>query len=185
MNHPLLNSSQSVLNKWILLLFVALLLNNIISAQSKKYSWQFFFGTNAVDTYPTGAIGSGAIFEDYLDTNNWNIAPYPSFIGVKKYVDAGFSFGTRFSLNKINQYGDLPASDNYYNVDGIVSYNLGDVFKTQQRLKPFLEIGGGYAFFDETGAGYFNLGAGLEYWMGKKKKTGIILETIYKNTGET
>jgi outer membrane protein OmpA-like peptidoglycan-associated protein len=160
------------------------LFSTVTSAQSKKYSWQFFSGINAVDTYPTGAAGSGAIFEEYLNVYNWNMAIYPSFIGVKKYVDAGFSFGTRFSLNKINQYGDLPASDNYYNVDGIVSYNIGDVLKSQ-RLKPFLELGGGYAFFDKIGAGYFNLGAGLEYWMGQKKKTGIVLETVYKNTGET
>ena len=31
----------------------------------------------------------------------------------KKYIDAGFSFGTRFSLNKITSYGEKITSDNY------------------------------------------------------------------------
>lgn len=50
---------------------------------------------------------------------------------------------------------------------------------------PFLKIGGGYVIFNEQGAGYFNLGVGIEYWLGEKKKTGIIPESLYKNTGET
>ena len=96
----------------------------------------------------------------------------------------GFSFGTRFSLNTINQYGDTWASDNYYNVDGIVSYNLNTLFKGE-RLMPFLELGGGYSIIYEQGAGYFNLGAGLELWMGENKKTALTVESLYKNTGET
>lgn len=99
-------------------------------------------------------------------------------------MGAGFSFGTRFSLDTINQYGDTSASDNYYNVDGIVSYNLNTLFKGE-RLMPFLELGGGYSIFDEQGAGYFNLGAGLELWMGENKKTALTVESLYKNTGET
>ena len=38
--------------------------------------------------------------------------------------------------------------------------------------------------FDEQDAGYFNLGIGIEYWLGEKKKTEIVLESLYKNTGE-
>lgn len=124
------------------------------------------------------------MFEEFSNLDHWNIAPYPSTIGVKKYIDAGFSFGTRFSLNKITSYGEKIASDNYYNVDGVITYNLGKVFNSMSFM-PFLEIGGGYVIFDEQGAGYFNLGAGIEYWFGEKKKTAIILESLYKNTGET
>ncbi|MDC3368702.1 OmpA family protein [Flavobacteriaceae bacterium] len=116
--------------------------------------------------------------------DHWNIAVYPSVIGVKKYMGSGFSFGTRFSLNKITSYGNQIAPDNYYNIDGVISYNLRSIFKSD-RLMPFLEIGGGYVIFNEQGAGYFNLGVGIEYWLGEKKKTGIILESLYKNTGET
>jgi len=134
--------------------------------------------------FQQGGVGSGDLFEEFLTINHWNIAPYPSYIGVKNYIGAGFSFRTRFSFNSIKQYGDTPASDNYYNVDGIVSYNLNTLFKGKT-LMPFLEVGGGYSIFDEQGAGYFNLGAGVEIWLGPKKKTALTLETIYKNTGET
>lgn len=134
--------------------------------------------------FQQGGVGSGDLFEEFLTIDHWNIAPYPSYIGVKNYIGAGFSFGTRFSFNSIKQYGDTPASDNYYNVDGIVSYNLNTLFKGKT-LMPFLEVGGGYSIFDEQGAGYFNLGAGIEIWLGPKKKTALTLETIYKNTGET
>ncbi|MDG1191452.1 MAG: OmpA family protein [Flavobacteriaceae bacterium] len=137
-----------------------------------------------MDTFPTGAVGFGDLFEEFLTIDHWNIAPYPTYIGVKNYIGAGFSFGARFSFNSIKQYGDTPASDNYYNVDGIVSYNLNTLFKGKT-LMPFLEVGGGYSIFDEQGAGYFNLGAGIEIWLGPKKKTALTLETIYKNTGET
>ena len=137
-----------------------------------------------MDTFPTGAVGFGDLFEEFLTIDHWNIAPYPTYIGVKNYIGAGFSFGARFSFNSIKQYGDTPASDNYYNVDGIVSYNLNTLFKGKT-LMPFLEVGGGYSIFDEQGAGYFNLWAGIEIWLGPKKKTALTLETIYKNTGET
>ena len=157
---------------------------NTLQAQTEEIPWQFFVGINAVDTYPTGASGSGAFLEEYANLNHWNITPYPSVIEVKKYMGAGFSFGTRFSFNSIKKYGALSASDNYYNIDGIVSYNLNSLFGGQT-LKPFLELGGGYALFDEQGAGYFNLGAGLEFWLGENIKTALILETIYKNAGET
>jgi len=154
-----------------------------LQAQSEENPWQFYFGINSVDTFPTGASGSGALFEEFLNIDHWNITPFPSFVGIKNYIGAGFSLGTRFSFNKIKHYGTLTGDDNYYNADATVTYYLGQVMGFQ-RLLPILEIGGGYAIFGETGAGYFNLGAGLEYWFGEKKKTGIVLESIYKNTGE-
>ena len=46
-------------------------------------------------------------------------------------------------------------------------------------------MGGGYAIFDAVGAGYFNLGVGIEYWFGEEKRTGIVLGSLYRNTGET
>ena len=168
----------------VVLTTIFILLLTSVKAQNEVEPWKFFFGINAVDTFPTGAVGSGDLFEEFLTIDHWNIAPYPSYIGVKNYIGAGFSFGTRFSFNSIKQYGDTPASDNYYNVDGIVSYNLNTLFKGKT-LMPFLEVGGGYSIFDEQGAGYFNLGAGIKIWLGPKKKTALTLETIYKNTGET
>ena len=133
--------------------------------------WQFFVGVNAVDTFPTGAAGSGELFEEFINIDHWNVTPFPSYLGVKKFIGAGFSFGTRFSFNTIQRYGDntLSEPDNYYNVDGIISYNLNALFGGKS-LMPFVELGGGYAIFGEQGTGYFNLGAGLELWLGEKRK---------------
>ncbi|MDA8877636.1 OmpA family protein [Flavobacteriaceae bacterium] len=61
---------------------------------------------------------------------------------------------------------------------------MNTLFKGET-LMPFLELGGGYSIFDSQGAGYFNLGAGIELWLGKNKKTALTFETLYKNTGET
>ena len=182
MKHAIFSNSFCEKKNYFLAITFTLLFNFIINAQNKTNPWQFFIGINAVDTFPTGVAGD--LFEEFLNFDHWNATPYPSVIGVKKYIDAGFSFGTRFSVNKITAYGDQIASDNYYNVDGVISYGLNSIFKSKSFI-PFLEIGGGYAIFNKQGAGYFNLGAGIEYWLGENKKTGIILETLYKNTGET
>lgn len=91
--------------------------------------------------FQQGQLVPEIFFEEFLTIDHWNIAPYPSYIGVKDYIGAGFSFGTRLSFNSIKQYGDTPASDNYYNVDGIVSYNLSTLFKGKT-LMPFLEVVG-------------------------------------------
>lgn len=163
---------------------VVILLLTSVKAQNKAEPWQLFFGINAVDTFPTAAVGSGALFEDFLNIDHWNITPYSPYIGVKNYVGAGFSLGTRFSYNFIQQYGPIPASDNYYNVDGIISYNLNTLLKGET-LMPFLEVGGGYSIFDTQVGGYFNVGFGIEVWLGRNRKTALTLETLYKNSGET
>lgn len=169
-----------------ILTILFLLISFSSKAQTEEVPWQFFVGVNAVDTFPTGAAGSGELFEEFINIDHWNVTPFPSYLGVKKFIGAGFSFGTRFSFNTIQRYGDntLSEPDNYYNVDGIISYNLNALFGGKS-LMPFVELGGGYAIFGEQGTGYFNLGAGIELWLGEKKKTALTLETLYKNTGET
>ena len=52
-------------------------------------------------------------------------------------------------------------------------------------MSPYFEIGGGYAIFNKVGAGYFNLGAGIEYWLGEKRQWGITVGSLFRNTGET
>ena len=78
----------------VVLTTIFILLLTSVKAQNEVEPWKFFFGINAVDTFPTGAVGSGDLFEEFLTIDHWNIAPYPSYIGVKNYIGAGFSFGT-------------------------------------------------------------------------------------------
>lgn len=146
MKHAIFSNSFCEKKNYFLAITFTLLFNFIINAQNKTNPWQFFIGINAVDTFLTNRVGAGDLFEEFLNFDHWNATPYPSVIGVKKYIDAGFSFGTRFSVNKITAYGDQIASDNYYNVDGVISYGLNSIFKSKSFI-PFLEIGGGYAIF--------------------------------------
>ena len=39
-------------------------------------------------------------------------------------------------------------------------------------------------FFDDVSAGYFNLGLGVEYVLGEKKKTVLFAKSLFRNTGE-
>lgn len=145
-----------------------LLVSVFVFSQSEKYSWQFSIGFNAIDTYPTAAVGQGALFEEFVNYDHWNIAPYPSQIAFTNYLGSGFSYCLRLSQNSITKYGNRTVdSDLFVDLDAIVKYDLGVLFKIN-RFAPFLETGGGYAFFGDISAGYFNLGLGIEYALGKE-----------------
>jgi len=89
------------------------------------------------------------------------------------------------SQNSITKYGNRTVdSDLFVDLDALVKYDLGVLFKIN-RFAPFLETGGGYAFFGDISAGYFNLGFGIEYALGKDKKTVLFVESLFRNTGET
>ena len=138
------------MKKQILHNFFALFLftSAILFAQTEEYPWQFSFGFNAVDAFPTDAIGQGNLFEEFFNIgDHWNIAPYPSQIGIANYLGSGFSLGFIFSLNTISKYGNLTAeNDSFFATDANIKYNLNILFKTD-RFVPFLESGGGYVFF--------------------------------------
>jgi outer membrane protein OmpA-like peptidoglycan-associated protein len=175
------------MKKQILHNFFALFLftSAILFAQTEEHPWQFSFGFNAVDAFPTDAIGQGNLFEEFFNIgDHWNIAPYPSQIGIANYLGSGFSLGFIFSLNTISKYGNLTAeNDSFFATDANIKYNLNTLFKTD-RFAPFLESGGGYVFFDDVSAGYFNLGLGVEYVLGEKKKTVLFAKSLFRNTGE-
>jgi outer membrane protein OmpA-like peptidoglycan-associated protein len=175
------------MKKQILHNFFALFLftSAILFAQTEEHPWQFSFGFNAVDTFPTDAIGQGNLFEEFFNIgDHWNIAPYPSQIGIANYLGSGFSLGFIFSLNTISKYGNLTAeNDSFFATDANIKYNLNTLFKTN-RFAPFLESGGGYVFFDDVSAGYFNLGSGVEYVLGEKKKTVLFAKSLFRNTRE-
>ena len=162
-----------------------LLVSVFVFSQSEKYSWQFSIGFNAIDTYPTAAVVQGALFEEFVNYDHWNIAPYPSQIAFTNYLGSVFSYGLRLSQNSITKYGNRTVdSDLFVDLDAIVKYDLGVLFKIN-RFAPFLETGGGYAFFGDISAGYFNLDLGIEYALGKEKKTVLFVESLFRNTGET
>ncbi len=172
------------------LLVVALLLLgfNNIQAQDENNPWQFTLGVNGIDVYPTNADAAsflpnyetGALFDEYFNVNDhWNILPSISYLQISRYVGDGFSVGVRGSLNRIEKLGDLRVDDvSHYAVDGTIKYN----FLRNTRFDPFVEIGGGYTWVDEIGAGTVNGGLGFNYWF--NDWLGATLQSMYKHAFE-
>ncbi len=162
------------------LLVVALLVVgfNNIQAQDENNPWQVSFGVNAIDVYPTGDVSSFG--NEFFNANDhWNILPSISYVGVSKSVGDGLSIGARGSLNKISKFGDTAVDDlSHYAVDGTIKYNL----LKNTVVDPFLEIGGGYTWIDEIGAGTVNGGVGFNFWF--TENLGLTIQTQYKHAFE-
>ncbi|SKB33464.1 OmpA family protein [Maribacter arcticus] len=152
---------------------------NSIQAQDENNPWQVQFGVNAVDVYPTGDVSSFG--NEFVNVNDhWNILPSISYVGVSKSVGDGFSIGARGSLNKISKLGDVSVDDfSYYALDGTIKY---DLIKRTTVIDPFIEIGGGYTWVDEIGAGTVNGGLGLNIWF--TENLGLTLQSSYKHAFE-
>ena len=169
------------------LLVVALLVVgfNNVQAQDENNPWQVQFGVNAIDVYPTSndnlpAPITSSFGNEFFNANDhWNILPSISYIGVSKSVGDGFSVGARGSLNKISKLGDVSVDDlSHYAIDGTIKYN----FIKNTVIDPFIEIGGGYTWIDEIGAGTVNGGIGLNIWF--SENLGLTLQSTYKNVFE-
>ncbi|MBD1260175.1 OmpA family protein [Maribacter polysiphoniae] len=161
----------------VALLFVGV---NNLQAQDENNPWQISFGVNAVDVYPTGDFPGSSFGNEYFNaTDHWNILPSISYVGVSKSVGDGFSVGARGSLNKIDKWGDNDVDDlSYYSIDGTIKYNI----LKNTVIDPFVEIGGGYTWIDEIGAGTANGGIGVNIWF--TENIGLTLQTQYKHAFE-
>ncbi|MEW2920524.1 OmpA family protein [Muricauda sp. ANG21] len=165
----------------VALVFVGI---NSIQAQDENNPWQISFGVNAIDAYPTNdennPFSSTTLFDEYFNvSDHWNILPSVSYVGVSKYIGDGFSIGARGSLNRIEKIGDMSVEDlSHYAVDGTIKYN----FLKNTTIDPFAEIGGGYTWVDEIGAGTVNGGVGVNIWF--SENIGLTLQTQYKHAFE-
>ncbi len=175
-----------------LLLFTGL---SNIQAQDQNNPWLISFGINAVDVFPTNAgtsygntyLGynnySGGWFDEYFNVgDHWNMLASVSVISASRYVGDGFSIGVRGSLNKIERFGDNRIEDQpYYSVEGTIKYSLMELINAK-KLEPYLEVGGGYTWFDDIGAGNLNGGLGVYYWF--TESFGLNVRSAYKHTFE-
>ena len=165
----------------VALVFVGI---NSIQAQDENNPWQVSIGVNAIDVDPTNdennPFSSTTLFDEYFNvTDHWNILPSVSYIGVSKYIGDGFSVGARGSLNRIEKLGDFDADDlSHYAIDGTIKYNI----LKNTVVDPFVEIGGGYTWVDEIGAGTVNGGIGVNFWF--SDNLGFTLQTQYKHAFE-
>ncbi|MEM6894965.1 MAG: OmpA family protein [Bacteroidota bacterium] len=161
---------------------------NSIQAQDENNPWQVSFGVNAIDVYPTGddsalqnfGFETGSVFSEYFNaTDHWNILPSVSYISVSRYVGDGFTVGARGSLNRIDKLGDVRVDNlSHYALDGTIKY----AFLKNTTVDPFVEIGGGYTWVDQIGAGTVNGGIGVNIWF--TENIGLTLQTQYKHAFE-
>ena len=176
------------LSKFLVLALLVFGYNNL-QAQDENNPWQVGFGVNAIDVFPTNvsntspnlpAYETGALFDEYFNANDhWNIIPSVSYVSVSRYIGDGFSVGARGSINRIENLGDVSVEDvSHYAIDGTIKYN----FLKATKLDPFLEVGGGYTWVDEIGAGTVNGGVGLNYWF--SDNIGVMVQTQYKHAFE-
>ena len=162
------------------LLLVGLLILgfNSIQAQSEDNPWQIGFGVNAVDFYPVGKVG-GFGNEFFNANDHWNILPSISYVGISRHIGDGISIGARGSLNRIRKFGDTRVDDfSYYGIDGTIKYN----FIENTTIDPFVEIGGGYTWVADIGAGTLNGGIGANIWF--NDNIGLTIQTQYKHSFE-
>ena len=165
----------------VALVFVGI---NSIQAQDENNPWQVSIGVNAIDAYPTNdannPFSSNALFDEYFNvSDHWNILPSVSYVAVSKYVGDGFSIGARGSLNRIEKIGDMAVDDlSHYAIDGTIKYNI----LKHTTVDPFVEIGGGYTWVDEIGAGTVNGGVGINFWF--SDNVGLTVQTQYKHAFE-
>jgi outer membrane protein OmpA-like peptidoglycan-associated protein len=169
------------------LLVAALLLVGVgsMQAQDENNPWQVSFGVNAIDVYPTSTdnlpepITTSFGNQLFNASDHWNILPSISYIGVSRSVGDNLSVGVRGSLNKIDKLGDVSVDDlSHYAIDGTVKFAFAPEFV----LDPFIEIGGGYTWIDEIGAGTANGGLGINFWF--TENIGLTVQTSYKHVFE-
>ena len=162
------------------LMVVAILLVGFnMQAQDKNNPWQIGFGVNAVDAFPTNDENApymtGAMFEDFFNLDHWNILPSVSYVSVSKFIGDGFSLGARGSINRLDNLGGNTSDLSYYGLDGTIKY----AFLDDTTVDPFLEVGGGYTWIDEIGAGTVNAGVGVNIWF--SENIGFTLQSNYKH----
>ena len=154
-----------------------------VNAQDDNNPWQFSFGMNAVDFYPTGEDAPlGGYFDKFFETGHYNMIPSLSTISVSKYFGDNFSFGVIGSVNSIDSFGDADVNDlTYYGVDGIIKYSIGSLLDWNT-FEPYLGVGGGYSWVDDIGAGTLNGTLGFNIWF--TENIGLTLQSSYKHSFE-
>ncbi|NEV92881.1 OmpA family protein [Psychroflexus sp. YR1-1] len=154
-----------------LFLLLALTLGAVsVQAQDENNPYAIVIGTNAVDFYAAGNDDiSGELFDQYFNVSDyWNIVPSISYLEIKRYVGDGFSAKLNASINQIDKLGNVAADDlSFYSLGAGVDYNFKTLLNSEV-IDPFLGIGVGYYWLDDTGASTFDTDLGVNFWFSDK-----------------
>jgi outer membrane protein OmpA-like peptidoglycan-associated protein len=157
---------------------------NNVQAQDEDNPWMIGFGINAIDVYPTNdnsaPYPTGTFGSEFFNANDhWNVVPSISYVSVSRYIGDNFTFGARGSLNRIQKLGDVRVDNlSHYAIDGVLKYNI----LKNTRIEPYIEVGGGYTWVDEIGAGTANGALGATWWF--TENVGFNAQFGYKHAFE-
>lgn len=192
------------LNRLILIMLAVVVFENA-NAQDKNNPWNITVGINAVDFYPIGDDAPhGELFSDYFNVeDHWNILSSISNISLQRYFGGNFSVGAGFSINKIENWGELEdgtlVSVNdlmYYGIDTNLKYSFAELIDSKA-IEPFLGLGLGYTWIQEgpynsttgssnsndlVGSGTVNGTFGLSFWF--SDNVGLTLQSAYKHSAK-
>ena len=111
--------------------FALLLTGTILTAQTEENPWAVSVGANLV-----------SIQDDAVDSGTNFGVPY---VSLSRYIKGGFSLGVQYASNNIKD-GAIGGGDlDYYSLDGVVKYNLGN----GEKVLPYLFGGYGFTNFSE------------------------------------
>ncbi|QXP58829.1 OmpA family protein [Olleya sp. HaHaR_3_96] len=160
--------------------------------------WSFEAGAAVIDFYPVGENSpQGDYFDEFFNLNDhYNLGVYAA---VTRNLTNNLSITAKGTASEIKKWGDFGTADEsvlvdnlkYYGLDGMVNYSFG-----QNRLQPFIAVGGGYTWIEEgpfntstldgsdslIGAGTVNGAVGVKYWI--SEDIGVNLQTTYKHSFE-
>ena len=136
-----------------------------LSAQESRDGWIFGVGYNFVDD--SGTRGA----EPFNIGDNWNAVVYPNRFNAGYTLESGFTFQGVFSLNtykegKIIDGTEIMEDQNYFAIDGLISYEMNKFFAQRGWFDPYLAIGGGMSSINENEIITFNAGGGVNFWLG-------------------
>ncbi|MBU2950274.1 OmpA family protein [Tamlana agarivorans] len=155
-----------------------------VSAQSRGESREggFYFGLgyNFVDDSDTAGK------EPFNISDNWHSTAYPNRLNVGYILgNSGLSVEAIGSINtlqegKVRNGRVLTEDQDYWAVDGMVSFSLDKFTSRKGWFDPYLQAGMGGSSLDNDRILTFNAGAGANFWLGKQKNWAINLNTMGK-----
>jgi len=194
--------------KKLIIILVAVVSINSISAQDEDNRWLIGIGSNAVDFYPTGAYFNptgavptpfdgqasdgnylGSMFSEYFNQDHWNWGSVVSRINVRYYLGTGFSVGLDGSFNSISNIGNYrtPSGISYVATDLNIQYNFISRGRSNRTgngqggwFDPYAYLGGGYTWFDSEGESTLNGGLGINFWF--NELFAINVQSGYKHS---
>lgn len=162
-----------------------LLSASLVQAQDETNPWSISVGINAIDLFPVGEEdqGLGGYFDEFFNTEHYNVLLAPSRVEVGYYVGDGIVATLAGSINRIDRAGETRIDPvTYTSIDGGLRYNIRELYDGSDLFNPYLGLGGSYQFIDDISFGTFNGTLGFDFRISQNFYLNI--QTTYKHAFE-